>query len=157
MVGSSGRQRVQQDVLNNYIFDFPTIEGQRAIAAILSALDGKIALNTQINQRLEQMAQAIFKSWFVDFEPWDGVMPDDWRQGTLNELITVKYGKDHKKLADGTIPVFGSGGIMRHVDIALYCGESVLIPRKGTLSNVIYVNQPFWSVDNNVLYRNESS
>jgi type I restriction enzyme S subunit len=59
----------------------------------------------------------------------------------------VKYGKDHKKLTDGTIPVFGSGGIMRFADTAIYNGESVLIPRKGTLNNVIYVNQPFWSVD----------
>jgi len=102
------------------------------------------------------MAQAIFKSWFVDFEPFTdcefieselGEIPEGWRVGRLSELITVKYGKDHKRLADGSIPVFGSGGIMRFVDTALYHSESVLIPRKGTLNNVIYVNQPFWSVD----------
>jgi type I restriction enzyme S subunit len=102
------------------------------------------------------MAQAIYKSWFVDFEPFAdgdfveselGEIPDGWRAGLLSELVTVKYGKDHKKLADGAIPVFGSGGIMRFANTALYSGESVLIPRKGTLSNVIYVNQPFWSVD----------
>lgn len=102
------------------------------------------------------MAKAIFKSWFVDFDPFAdggfveselGEIPVGWRVGTLSELITVKYGKDHKKLSDGTIPVFGSGGIMRFVDTALYSDESVLIPRKGTLNNVIYVNQPFWSVD----------
>ena len=109
-----------------------------------------------LNHHLEQMAQVIFKSWFVDFEPFVnggfveselGEIPVGWRVGSLSELITVKYGKDHKKLADGTIPVFGSGGVMRFVDTALYSGESVLIPRKGTLDNVIYVNQPFWSVD----------
>ena len=109
-----------------------------------------------VNHHLEQMAQAIFKSWFVDFEPFSngdfieselGEIPAGWRVGSLSELITVKYGKDHKKLADGTIPVFGSGGVMRFADTALYNGESVLIPRKGTLNNVIYVNQPFWSVD----------
>ncbi|WAW10826.1 restriction endonuclease subunit S [Oxalobacter vibrioformis] len=109
-----------------------------------------------VNHHLEQMAQAIFKSWFVDFEPFAdsefidsefGKIPMGWQVGTLSELITVKYGKDHKKLANGSIPVFGSGGIMRFVDIALYRNESVLIPRKGTLNNVIYVNQPFWSVD----------
>ena len=102
------------------------------------------------------MAQAIFKSWFVDFEPYMdsdfveselGEIPMGWRVGQLSELITVKYGKDHKKLADGTIPVFGSGGVIRFVDTALYTRESVLIPRKGTLNNVIYVDQPFWSVD----------
>ncbi|KHN49112.1 restriction endonuclease subunit S, partial [Pectobacterium fontis] len=108
------------------------------------------------NHHLEQMAQAIFKSWFVDFEPFAdgsfvksefGKIPVGWRFGLLSELINIKYGKDHKKLADGTIPVFGSGGIMRFVDTALYNGESILIPRKGTLNNVTYVNQPFWSVD----------
>jgi type I restriction enzyme, S subunit len=98
----------------------------------------------------------VYKSWFVDFKPFAdggfieselGEIPVGWRIGLLSELISVKYGKDHKKLSDGTIPVFGSGGVMRFVDTALYSGESVLIPRKGTLNNVIYVNQPFWSVD----------
>lgn len=70
-----------------------------------------------------------------------------WEHGRLSDLITVKYGKDHKKLADGAYPVFGSGGIMRYVERPLYTGESVLIPRKGTLNNVMYVNEPFWSVD----------
>jgi type I restriction enzyme S subunit len=102
------------------------------------------------------MARAIFKSWFVDFDPFTdgefvesevGEIPAGWRIGTLSELINVKYGKDHKKFNDGTIPVFGSGGIMRFVDAALYSGESVLIPRKGTLNNVIYVDHPFWTVD----------
>ena len=62
-------------------------------------------------------------------------------------MIDVKYGKDHKKLADGIYPVYGSGGIMRYVEQPLYTGESVLIPRKGTLNNVMYVNGAFWSVD----------
>ena len=70
-----------------------------------------------------------------------------WPSGHLSDLITVKYGKDHKKLVDGPYPVYGSGGIMRYVERPLYDKESVLIPRKGTLNNVIYVNEPFWSVD----------
>ena len=70
-----------------------------------------------------------------------------WQIGHLADLITVHYGKDHKKLADGVYPVYGSGGIMRYVEKSLYDKESVLIPRKGTLNNVMYVNEPFWSVD----------
>ena len=57
-----------------------------------------------------------------------------WKPGRLSDLITVKYGKDHKKLADGEVPVYGSGGIMRYVERPLYEKESVLIPRKGTLN-----------------------
>lgn len=72
---------------------------------------------------------------------------EKWRQGCLSELITVKYGKDHKKLSDGNIPCYGSGGVMRYVEKPIYDQESVLIPRKGTLNNVIYVDSPFWSVD----------
>jgi type I restriction enzyme S subunit len=76
-----------------------------------------------------------------------GWIPKGWGVGKLNELIDVKYGKDHKKLNEGTLPVYGSGGVMRYVDQSLYEGESVLIPRKGTLSNLMYVDEEFWSVD----------
>ena len=55
--------------------------------------------------------------------------------------------KDHKKLLDGKIPVIGSGGLMRFAEKALCNKESVLIPRKGTLSNVMYQDEPFWTVD----------
>lgn len=94
-----------------------------------------------INKNLEAQAQAIFrKLFFTDSNP-------SWPEGKLSDLIKVCYGKDHKKLNDGNIPVYGSGGIMRHVNQVLYDKESVLIPRKGTLNNVAYVNEPFWSVD----------
>lgn len=141
MVGSSGRQRVQQNVLETLKLPLPPYDEQKKIAAILSALDEKIAINRAINDNLEQQAQAIYSSMFID-------NPDPaWSHGHLSDLITVKYGKDHKKLADGIYPVYGSGGIMRYVERPLYNKESVLIPRKGTLNNVMYVNQPFWSVD----------
>jgi type I restriction enzyme S subunit len=65
----------------------------------------------------------------------------------LSDLMKIKYGKDHKHLADGKYPLYGSGGIMRFVEKPLYDGESILIPRKGTLGNLFYLNEPFWSVD----------
>ncbi|NHB69346.1 restriction endonuclease subunit S [Perlabentimonas gracilis] len=76
-----------------------------------------------------------------------GMMPKGWRVEKLNEVIEVKYGKDHKHLEDGDIPVYGSGGIMRYANKALYDKQSILIPRKGTLSNMFFINEPFWSVD----------
>lgn len=131
----------------NYPIKLPPLSTQQKIAAILSSLDDKIELNNKINTNLEQQAGALFKNWFVDFEPFGGKMPEGWKVGKLSNLITVKYGKDHKKLDDGKYPVYGSGGIMRYVDKFLYDKESVLIPRKGTLNNVFYINEPFWSVD----------
>ena len=70
-----------------------------------------------------------------------------WHEGTLEELAEVKYGKNHKKLADGPYPVYGSGGFMRSAEKSLFSGESVLIPRKGSLNNVMYVNEAFWTVN----------
>lgn len=138
---------LRTETLNRIEVFLPPLATQQKIATILSSLDDKIELNNKINDNLEQQAQAIFKSWFVDFEPFGGKMPEGWKVGKLSDLITVKYGKDHKKLNDGNYPVYGSGGIMRYVEKFLYDKESVLIPRKGTLNNVFYINEPFWSVD----------
>lgn len=145
-----------QDIIGRFDVSIPRVETQKKIASILSSIDSKIALNRRINNNLEQQAQALFKSWFVDFEPFKngtfidselGKIPEGWRVGSLGELVNIKYGKDYKKLSPGSIPVYGSGGIIRNVDKYLYNKESVLIPRKGTLNNVIYVNHPFWTVD----------
>jgi type I restriction enzyme S subunit len=179
----------------------PPKEVKNKITSILSAIDEKIDINKSINQTLEKIAQALFKSWFVDFDPVIdnalgegnpipdelqeraelrkrviaerainpklnplpediqqlfpsefeeselGWIPKGWAVKPLNGLLEIKYGKDHKKLNAGSIPVYGSGGVMRLADKFLYVGESVLIPRKGTLSNIIYVNKRFWTVD----------
>src|SRR5690606_13016912 len=74
-------------------------------------------------------------------------IPEGWEVGVLSDLITVKYGKDYKHLNVGNIPLYGSGGIMSYVDSVLYDKPSVLIPRKGSLNNILYVKTPFWSVD----------
>ena len=75
----------------------PALKTQNRIAAVLSALDDKIELNNKINENLEQQAQAIFKSWFVDFEPFGGKMPDDWRQGTFSDIIESTLSGDWGK------------------------------------------------------------
>lgn len=159
MSGANGSKmpRGDKQQIMNWEIEIPSEkEDQRRIASILSSLDRKIELNNKINADLEEMAQAIFKNWFVDFEPFKdgkfvdselGMIPEGWKVGCLGDLITIKYGKDHKKLEDGTFPVYGSGGFMRFVNSWLYDGESVLIPRKGTLDNIMYVCEKFWTVD----------
>lgn len=155
--GSTGQTELSRTRLGDEItipvFNY---KEQMRIADTLSALDARIDNNKQINHNLEAQAQAIFKSWFVDFEPFQngkfidselGSIPEGWRAGTLKEMLDIRYGKDHKKLSAGTIPVYGSGGLMRLADKALYSGESVLIPRKGTLNNVMRVSGDFWTVD----------
>jgi type I restriction enzyme S subunit len=143
----------------------PEYSHQVNIAEILSSLDDKIELNNKINQELESIAELLFKRWFVDYEfpnengePYKssggemvdselGEMPKGWEVVQLSKVLTVKYGKDHKHLNDGKFPLYGSGGIMRFVEKPLYEKDSILIPRKGTLTNLFYVVEPFWSVD----------
>ena len=106
MVGSSGRQRAQVPVLENLIMPVPVnLSDQRKIAGILSALDAKIENNNKINANLEAQAEALFKSWFVDFTPFKdqpfvdselGPIPQGWKVGKINEFVDVIYGAPYK-------------------------------------------------------------
>lgn len=75
------------------------------------------------------------------------VKMSEWKKERLGNVLELKYGKDHKKLIKGKIPCYGSGGLMRYVNKQLYNKESILIPRKGSLNNIIYQKDPFWTVD----------
>lgn len=87
MVGSSGRQRVQQSVLEELELSVPGLDEQRRIGAFLAELDEKIALNNKINDNLEQQAQAIYHERFETVSPND--LPSDWRIVTLGEVATI--------------------------------------------------------------------
>ena len=78
--------------VKNLEFNLPPFETQRKIARVLGAIDDKIELNNSINKNLEQQAQAIFKSWFIDFEPFGGVMPIDWNIGKLEDIVEFSNG-----------------------------------------------------------------
>jgi len=69
------------------------------------------------------------------------------KEYALKDLLKIKNGKDHKSVADGDIPIYGSGGIMRYGNQSLYEKESILLPRKGTLNNIQFSDKPFWTVD----------
>ena len=76
----------------NMPITLPNRATQDKIVAILSSLDDKIELNRRINANLEQQAQAVYKSWFVDFEPFGGKMPEDWREGTISNIVELLNG-----------------------------------------------------------------
>jgi type I restriction enzyme S subunit len=65
----------------------------------------------------------------------------------LGDVVRIRNGRDYKHLESGPVPVYGSGGIMTRVNTAAYDKPSVLIPRKGSLGNIFYVEEPFWTVD----------
>ena len=84
-------------ILRSIEISLPPLAEQKRIADILSAIDDKIELNRRINVNLEQQAQALYKSWFVDFEPFGGKMPEDWREGTLGDICTELKEKVHER------------------------------------------------------------
>ena len=92
--------------MRDYSFYIPGYETQKRISGILRFIDDRISLNTAINENLELQAQAIFKSWFVDFEPFGGVMPEDWRTGSLSEICG--YSKDKVNIEDLTLDTYYS-------------------------------------------------
>ena len=73
--------------------------------------------------------------------------PDGVEYKALKEVLKIKNGRDYKHLGSGSIPVYGSGGIMTYVDTSMYDKPSVLIPRKGSIDKLYYVDTPFWNVD----------
>ncbi|MGZ9836048.1 restriction endonuclease subunit S [Streptococcus sp. V940] len=165
--GSTIKRLYNDNLRDTKIPNVPSIQQQNQITDILGTLDKKIQTNNQINQELEAMAKTLYDYWFVQFDFPDqngkpykssgGKMvyhpelkreiPEGWGVEKLSHFLTIKNGKDHKHLLDGKFAVYGSGGIMRMVTDYLYSGESILFPRKGTLNNVMYVNEKFWTVD----------
>lgn len=132
----------------------PMLAEQRRIASILSVYDNLIENNNKRIRLLEQMAENLYKEWFVRFRfpghekaEFENGLPKGWKVMKLDKILTVRYGKDHSKIEDGDIPILGSGGIMRFGNKELYASESVLIPRKGSLNNIMYIDEPFWTVD----------
>lgn len=165
-VGSTILRLYNDDIRNTDII-VPPLSEQKKIASVLSALDDKIALNKKMNQKLEAMAKRLYDYWFVqyDFPDKNGhpykttggpmtynptlkrEIPEGWEVKTIGDYLKIGNGRDHSKLADGPYPVYGSGGLMRYVAEYLHDGETVLFPRKGTLNNVMYRNEPLWTVD----------
>ena len=151
----TAQDNLSWEKLSTIKFCIPEYKEQCRIADILSAYDDLIENNQKQIKLLEEAAQRLYKEWFLDLrfpghentKIVDGV-PEGWSRGLLKELISVNYGKDHKKAPDdGNIPVYGSGGLMRKCNKSLFSGEAVLIPRKGSLNNIMYVDETFWTVD----------
>ena len=158
MVGSSGRQRVQTDVVANLDIELPPIEEQRKIGGLLKAIDDKIELNNAINNNLEQQAKALYKDWFFDFSPFssDGNLPNSWRLGTVGDIIQLHdskrvplSGAERDKMAK-VYPYYGATSLMDYVDNYLFDGIYLLLGEDGTVVDSLgfpilqYVYGEFW-------------
>ena len=126
---------------------------QESIARILSALDDKIESNTHINENLEQQAQAIFKSWFVDFEPFSNQMPSDWSVSTLGNISIMGAGGDKPQNVSPIksnlyqYPIYSNGlsdeGLYGFTDKPKIFKESVTVSARGTVGFVCLRHIPY--------------
>ena len=135
---------------------YPSIEIQRKIAGILSAIDNKIDVNNAINENLLQQAQALYKDRFIDMNPFNGTMPMDWHQGTVSEIIELHDSKriplSSRERADlaKVYPYYGATSIMDYVDRYLFDGIYLLLGEDGTVADskgfpiLQYVYGRFW-------------
>lgn len=113
---------------------------QTKIANVLSSLDNKIELNEKINQNLEAQAQAIFKSWFVDFEPFGGKMPADWKAYKLGEFLPVTTGKKNANVSSskGKYPFFSCAQDMAWTDEFSFDANAILVAGNGDFNVKFY-------------------
>lgn len=102
LANGGAQQNLNAQIIKDYVLKMPSLADQRRITSILSSLDRKIELNNKINADLEEMAQAIFKNWFVDFEPFKdgkfvdselGMIPEGWKVGTLADIAEITMGQ----------------------------------------------------------------
>ncbi|MBI4319047.1 MAG: restriction endonuclease subunit S [Chloroflexi bacterium] len=155
--------------LNRMLIPLPPFPVQRKIAAILSAYDDLIENNTRRIKILEEMAQAIYKEWFVNFRfPGHeeikmvaselGLIPEGWEVKKLGDVIELAYGKALKAedRSEGPFPVYGSGGIVGYHNRPLVDGPGIIVGRKGNVGSVYWSEEDFFPIDT-VFYVNTSA
>lgn len=144
----------------NYPIKLPPLPTQQKIAAILSSLDDKIELNNKINTNLEQQAQALFKNWFVDFDPFGGKMPEGWKVGKLSEIAEITSGKrppmkqsDYSK--DVSISLVGAASVMGYTNQVLYNEPILITGRVGTHGVIQRFSTECWPSDNTLVVKSQ--
>ena len=135
---AGGVPSLTQKVLNKVLIPVPPLEIQEAIVEILDKFTN---LEAELEAELE--ARTLQYEYYRDslFEALD------CPRVPLDSFAKIKNGKTYKEFGAGNIPVYGSGGIMTYVDRSSYDKPTVLIPRKGSLGNLFYLEEPFWNVD----------
>ena len=142
---SSTINNLNNGIISPFTIPIPSLRVQ---ARIVEILDKFTQLEAELEAELEARKKqyAYYRDQLLNFSQCPPLNVNiEWK--TLGEVCKIKNGKDHKHLSHGDIPVYGSGGIMKYVDEATYSQPSVLIPRKGSLNNLFYVDTPFWNVD----------
>ncbi|MDE5765161.1 MAG: restriction endonuclease subunit S [Ruminococcus sp.] len=160
MATSKGTKMPRGDktAIMSYIVPNYDIATQQRIASILSALDDKIELNNRMNKNLEEQAQAIFKSWFVDFEPFGGVMPNDWKKGILSDIADIISGKrpfikQVERTEEFCIPLVGAASVIGYTNEFNHNEKILVTGRVGTHGVIQRFCSPCWTSDNTLVVK----
>ena len=136
--------------------DIPDIDVQKKISSCLSCIDAKIETNKRINRNLSEQAKTLYRAWFMDFEPFDGVMPDDWHMGVVEEIIELHDSKRkplsgrQRDAMEKIYPYYGATSIMDYVDNYIFDGIYLLLGEDGSVIDregypiLQYVFGKFW-------------
>lgn len=147
---------ITRDTFDGIEVELPSLVEQKVVASIPRDLDDKIEVNNEINKNLLQQAQALYKDYFIDMNPFDGAMPVDWHQGTVSEIIELHDSKriplSSRERADlaKVYPYYGAASIMDYVDRYLFDGIYLLLGEDGTVADsrgfpiLQYVYGKFW-------------
>lgn len=177
--GSANQASITQEDIKNFEFELHPLKEQEKIANILSSLDDKIQLNNEMNKTLEEMAQSLFKRWFVDFEfpnedgePYKssggdmvdselGMIPKGWEVKQLGEVIKITSGKRPKnkskdKNEEYDTPIIGASSIMGYTNDFLYNERILVIGRVGTHGVVQRFKSKVWTSDNTFVIKSET-
>lgn len=160
MTGASGRQRADLKFIKKIKFDLPTLPIQQKIASTLSAYDRLIENNTRRIRLLEQMAENLYKEWFVRFrfpehenvEMVNG-LPKGWKVKRYEEELNIRYGKglSTEQLKEEGYPVFGSNGQIGFYDSYMYEDPQILISCRGASSGIVNISLPKSFITSNSL------
>lgn len=167
MAGASGRQRADLNTVLSVEVRCPPLPTQRKIASILSAYDDLIENNTRRIAILEEMAQAIYREWFVNFrfpghenvklvDSELGQIPEGWEVGKLEDVLVLQRGFDlpKKNRVEGHVPIYASTGVTGLHNEAKVEGPGVLTGRSGSLGTVTYIHEDFWPLNTTLWIKN---
>ena len=160
LAGGSTFGELTGTTLKEVLIPYPPPEEQSRIATVLSWFDDLIENKKRQNEILEKVAMAIFKSWFVDFEPFKDEefvyseelgkeIPKGWEVKPIGEVVDILYGKGlpESKRKNGSFPVVGSSGIVGYHAQFLATPPSIVIGRKGNAGSVYLMLEPFYPID----------
>lgn len=132
--------------LRSFKLALPSNKEQQKIAKILTTWDKAIEKQEQLIAQKEALKKGLMQQLLTGKKRFPG-FNHAWKEVRLGKVLKIGSGKDYKKLGNGNIPVYGTGGLMLHVDNWLYDGESVGIGRKGTIDKPMFLEGKFWTVD----------